>query len=65
MDGDESIGQKSAIGIVPKENSLNLEGLKDINIKELLSIPKQYWMEDAQEIKKFMEEQVRSPILIF
>uniref|UniRef100_A0A0R3RL79 Phosphoenolpyruvate carboxykinase [GTP] n=1 Tax=Elaeophora elaphi TaxID=1147741 RepID=A0A0R3RL79_9BILA len=58
LDGDESIGQKSAIGIIPKENSLNLEGLQDINMKELLSIPKQYWVEDAQETKKFMEEQV-------
>ncbi|VBB29225.1 unnamed protein product [Acanthocheilonema viteae] len=58
LDGDESIGQKSAIGIIPKENSLNLEGLYDINMKELLSIPKQYWMEDVQENKKFMAEQV-------
>ncbi|MCP9257927.1 Phosphoenolpyruvate carboxykinase [Dirofilaria immitis] len=58
LDGNESIGEKSAIGIIPKENSLNLEGLKDINIKELLSVPKQYWMEDSKEIKKFMEEQV-------
>ncbi|CAG9530796.1 unnamed protein product, partial [Cercopithifilaria johnstoni] len=45
LDGDESIGQKSAIGIVPKEGSLNLEGLRDVNIKELLSIPKQYRVE--------------------
>lgn len=59
LDGDESIGQESAIGIIPKENSLNLEGLHDINMKQLLSIPKQYWMEDIQETKKFMHEQVR------
>uniref|UniRef100_A0A1I7VI30 PEPCK_GTP domain-containing protein n=1 Tax=Loa loa TaxID=7209 RepID=A0A1I7VI30_LOALO len=62
LNGDESIGQKSAIGIVPKENSLNLEGLQNINIKELLSIPKQYWVEDIEEIKKFMEEQVGSDL---
>ncbi|KAK6107242.1 Phosphoenolpyruvate carboxykinase [GTP] mitochondrial [Brugia pahangi] len=62
LDGDESVGQKSAIGIVPKEDSLNLEGLENINIKELLSIPKQYWVEDVQEIKKFMEEQVGSDL---
>ncbi|CAG9538756.1 unnamed protein product [Cercopithifilaria johnstoni] len=58
LDGDESIGQKSAIGIVPKESSLNLEGLRDVNIKELLSIPKQYWEEDIRETRKFMKEQV-------
>ncbi|VDO25883.1 unnamed protein product [Onchocerca flexuosa] len=62
LDGDESIGRKSAIGIIPKENSLNLEGLRDINIKELLSIPKQYWMEDNKEIKNFIEEQIGSDL---
>lgn len=65
MDGDELIGQKTAIGIIPKENAMNLEGLHNINMKELLSIPKQYWVEDVQETKKFMEEQARLLISLF
>lgn len=65
LDGDESIGERSAIGIVPKETSLNLDGLKNVNIKELLSVPKEYWMDDAEEIKKFMEKQVMHLIFMF
>lgn len=59
LDGDESIGQRTAIGIVPKEGSLNLEGLGTINMKELMSVPKDYWQEDVSEVRKFLEEQVR------
>uniref|UniRef100_A0A183DB84 PEPCK_GTP domain-containing protein n=1 Tax=Gongylonema pulchrum TaxID=637853 RepID=A0A183DB84_9BILA len=58
LDGDESIGQKTAIGIVPKDGSLNLEGLENIDMKELMSVPKQYWQEDVAEVRKFMDEQV-------
>ncbi|MFH4984287.1 hypothetical protein AB6A40_010996 [Gnathostoma spinigerum] len=59
LEGDESIGVDTAIGIVPKEGSINLEGLKDpVDMKELMSVPKDYWQEDAKEVRKFFEEQI-------
>jgi phosphoenolpyruvate carboxykinase (GTP) len=59
LDGEEAIGQKTPIGIIPVKGSINLEGLDEpIDWDELFSLPKDYWVEDAKEIKKFMEEQV-------
>lgn len=38
---------------------MHLEGLGDVNWDELFSVPKEYWTEDAKEVRHFMEEQVR------
>ncbi|VDK24590.1 unnamed protein product [Anisakis simplex] len=57
-DGDEAIGVKTAVGIVPAEGSINLTGLSDINTKELMSIPADYWKEDAKEVRTFFENQI-------
>jgi phosphoenolpyruvate carboxykinase (GTP) len=55
---NEDIGVQSPIGILPKKGSINLEGLGDINWDELFSLPKDYWVEDAKEVRRFMQEQV-------
>lgn len=63
----EDIAAPSPIGLLPKENSLNLDGLGKIKFDELFSLPKTYWKEDIVETRKFLEEQVGidlpSPIL--
>lgn len=59
-DGDQSIGRETAVGIVPTEGSINLTGLTGINTEELMSIPKEYWKEDAKEVRNFFETQVRN-----
>lgn len=58
VDGDNSIGEESPIGILPKKGTINLDGLGAINWDELFSLPADYWKEDAKEVRKFMEEQV-------
>ena len=51
--------QKSPIGYIPKEDSINLKGLnQEINMKELLSVPKEMWIEECDEIAKYFDEQV-------
>jgi phosphoenolpyruvate carboxykinase (GTP) len=57
LDG-EDVGVQSPIGILPKKGSVNLEGLGDIKWDELFSLPKDYWVEDAKEVRRFMQEQV-------
>lgn len=52
--------QESAIGVLPTRGSVNTDGLGDIKWDELMSLPKDYWHEDAKEVRKFIEEQVRS-----
>jgi len=58
LDGEQSIGQETAIGITPAPGSINLEGLGDIKMDELMSVPREYWQQDAIEVRKFIEDQV-------
>lgn len=58
LDGEKDVGVETAIGIVPTKDSINLEGLTEMDMDELLSVPSEYWEEDAKEIRKFLEEQV-------
>lgn len=58
LDGEAGIGEETAIGTVPTKGSINTEGLEDINWEELLSLPADYWKEDAVEVRKFLESQV-------
>lgn len=51
----------SPIGRLPKEGSIELTGLS-VDWKQLFSLPKSYWMEDIEETKKFLEEQVGSDL---
>lgn len=56
---NEDCGKETAIGIVPKDNSLNLDGLnEEINLNELFDLPKEFWMEEAFSIEKYFKEQV-------
>jgi phosphoenolpyruvate carboxykinase (GTP) len=38
--------------------SLNTEGLSNINWNNMFSLPKEYWQEDIQETKKFLDTEV-------
>jgi len=58
VDGDESIGQKTAIGVIPTKGSINIDGLDNLNWDELFSLPKDYWVEDAKENRRWLEAQV-------
>jgi len=58
LDGETGIGKDTAIGVVPTESALNLEGLKEVKIDELMSLPPDYWHEDADAVRQFLEEQV-------
>jgi GTP-dependent phosphoenolpyruvate carboxykinase len=58
LDGEQGIGKETAVGIVPHESALNLDGLGNINLHELMSLPSDYWHEDAKAVRHFLEEQV-------
>lgn len=55
---DRSIGVETPIGIIPKKEALNLDGLPPLDWDALMSLPKDYWVEDAKETRHFIEEQV-------
>ena len=56
---DETIAKKTAIGLVPAENALRLDGLScPVDMKELFSTPKSYWQEDIKELRNYFQTQV-------
>lgn len=59
-DGNEKIAQKTAIGYTPAPGSLNLKGLdmEEEAMKELFSIEKEFWSDEANAIKKYLDESV-------
>ncbi|KRX35108.1 Phosphoenolpyruvate carboxykinase [GTP] [Trichinella britovi] len=58
---DEDIATKTAIGLIPKKGSINTEGL-NVDWDELFSLPKDYWLEDSKEVRKFFDEQIGSDL---
>jgi len=55
----KDVAKETPIGLVPKEGSLDLSGLSDnLNIEELFSTPKDFWLDEMDEIEKFLSEQV-------
>ncbi|KAK3799168.1 hypothetical protein RRG08_051442 [Elysia crispata] len=66
-DNDDSIAVDSPVGLLPRPGSINMDGLPPIDESELLSLPKQYWLEDIKENRTFLEDQVGvdTPPIIF
>jgi len=55
----EDIAETTPVGLVPMKGSINMSGLgAKVNWDELFSLPKDYWCEDMEETRKFLEEQV-------
>ena len=55
----ENIAQPSAIGLIPKPGSLNLEGLEEpVDIDTLFSLPKEELQAEADAIEKYFDEQL-------
>lgn len=56
---NEDCAQETAIGLIPKKNSLNVDGIKEnIDLEELFHLPKDFWLEEAFSIEKYFKEQV-------
>ncbi|CAH1405903.1 unnamed protein product [Nezara viridula] len=55
---DDSIAVKTPIGFVPKEDSINVEGLSDVNLKEALSVPVDFWKQEIESGTKYFCDQM-------
>ena len=61
--GDLSLANRSAIGLLPSADSINLSGLKEeVNMKEIFSLPKDFWSEEVQAIRTYFDEQVNDDL---
>lgn len=58
----EDIAEPTPIGNIPKEGSIDVSGLKDLDMKQLFSVPKDFWTQEVEEIKKYFDEQVNDDL---
>eukprot|EP00057_Strongylocentrotus_purpuratus_P000723 XP_001181828.2 PREDICTED: phosphoenolpyruvate carboxykinase [GTP], mitochondrial-like [Strongylocentrotus purpuratus] len=55
----EDIAQESAIGLVPKPNSINLDGLQEkVDMQELFHLPREFWEKEITDIRSYFKTQV-------
>lgn len=57
LDG-EDIAVPSPVGLLPAPGSINTEGLAGLDMEELMSVPRDYWIDDIRETKEFLYKQV-------
>lgn len=56
---NEPCHEKTAIGYVPKKNTFNTQNLTtNLNVDELFSIPKDFWLKEVDDIQRYFDEQV-------
>lgn len=63
LDG-KAVATETPIGYVPKPETFHMEGLdtNKIDLNELFRVPKDFWLEEVEEIKQFFQEQVGSDL---
>lgn len=54
---NEDIAEQSPVGLIPKKGSIHLEGL-NVDWDQLMSIPKDYWLQDIEETFKWLDGQM-------
>jgi len=58
VDG-RNVAMESAVGLIPSPGALNVNDLEDeVNMKELFSLPKEFWQQEVKDIRKYFDEQV-------
>lgn len=48
----------SPIGYIPKPDTINIDGLGEIDMEKLFEIPKDYWLEECEYLRTYYEEQL-------
>ncbi|CAG10739.1 unnamed protein product, partial [Tetraodon nigroviridis] len=58
----EAEATSSAVGYLPSEDSLDLRGLQDVNLKDLLSLDQTFWKREVEEVRKFLSVEVNDDL---
>jgi len=61
VDG-EDVYEDSPIGKLPIKSALNVDGLPNVDMKEMFSLPKDFWVDEVQAIEKYFSEQVNDDL---
>lgn len=56
VDGKHGV-KESAVGLLPENEGIDLNGLGEVNMKELMSIPTEYWLKQLDSVEQYYKEQ--------
>ncbi|XP_053119147.1 phosphoenolpyruvate carboxykinase [GTP], mitochondrial [Hemicordylus capensis] len=59
---EEDSAKETPIGYIPKDGALDLTGLNKVNYQELFSLPKEFWEQEAREVRQYLTEQVNEDL---
>ena len=58
-----AMAKESPIGLLPANDAIALSGLNEkVDMKELFSIPRDFWLEEVKAIRKYFDEQVNDDL---
>jgi len=55
---NQDVAVKSPIGYLPSQSHFNTAGIPNLNWNELFDIPKDFWVKEAAEIKKYFNDNI-------
>lgn len=59
----EDCAQETPIGLIPKFDSFNLDGLaQKVDMQALFEVPKDFWLREIQELRKYFSDQLTSDL---
>lgn len=58
----EAGAMPSAVGYLPGYDSLNLQGLQDVDLNELFSLDREFWQREVEEVRKYFTTQVNDDL---
>lgn len=53
----KDVAQDSPVGLVPKDGAVDIDGLGEIDMDACMSVPKDYWLEQLEDLKKYYNDQ--------
>ncbi|XP_076809533.1 phosphoenolpyruvate carboxykinase, cytosolic [GTP]-like isoform X1 [Clavelina lepadiformis] len=60
---DHSFASESAIGLLPSQDSISLQGLNEaVDMEGLFHLPREFWLEEVDAIRKYFDEQVNDDL---
>lgn len=59
----EDCAQETPIGLIPKFDSFNVDGLaQKVDMQALFEVPKDFWLREIQELRKYFSDQLTSDL---
>jgi len=59
---NKDVSRETAIGLVPKEDAINTDGLGDVDMKALFELPANFWKQECADIEKYFNDQVNTDL---